>query len=229
MSALSGLACLAIVPPPISWAMLWAEAGYTLARILAATVLGSIVAIPLGVRIGMDARTARWAQPLIQIAASFPAPMLFPAIMVVLLAFNIQLGLGSVVLMVTATAWYILFNVIAGASAVPQEQREVWAAYGVRGLARWRKFLLPSLLPSLLVGWETAVGGAWNASIVTEYLRLHGATHTAKGLGATINLATEHGDFALLTAAVLVMVVVVVATNRLFWHRLYDVAHRLQA
>jgi NitT/TauT family transport system permease protein len=200
----------------------------SLIRILVATVLGSLWAIPLGVRIGMDPRTARWAQPVIQIAASFPAPMLFPALVVVLFAMGINLDFGSVVLMMTATSWYILFNVIAGAAAIPQDQREAWAAFGPRGWTRWKKFLIPVLLPTLLVGWETAVGGAWNASIVTEYLRLHGQTFTAQGLGATINLATDKGDFALLTASVLVMVAIVVATNRLFWHRLYDWANKMQ-
>ena len=213
---------------PAQWAALWSQAGLSLTRILVATLLGSLWAIPLGVRIGMDPRTARWAQPVIQIAASFPAPMLFPAVVVVLFALGIQLGLGSVVLMMTATSWYILFNVIAGAAAIPQEQREAWAAFGPRGWVRWRRFILPSLLPTLLVGWETAIGGAWNASIVTEYLQLHGTTYHAEGLGATICLATDKGDFALLTASVLVMVVIVVATNRLFWHRLYDLANRMQ-
>jgi len=210
------------------WMGLWSQAGLTLLRILAATVLGSLVALPLGVRIGMDPRSARWAQPLIQIAASFPAPMLFPVVVVLLFAAGISLDFGSVALMVMATGGTILFNVIAGASAIPQEQREAWAAFGSRGWPRWRGFLLPALLPTLLVGWEAAVGGAWNASIVTEYLRLDGKTYTAQGLGATINLATERGDFALLTASVLVMVVIVVATNRLFWHRLFDLANKLR-
>jgi NitT/TauT family transport system permease protein len=211
------------------WAALWSQAGLTLMRIIAATVLGSLWAIPLGVRIGLEPRVARWAGPLIQITASFPAPMLFPAVLVLLMALGMDLNIGSTVLMMTATSWYILFNTIAGASAIPHEQREAWAAYGKRGWLRWKKFLLPALLPSLLVGWETAVGGAWNASIVTEYLHMHGQTYTASGLGSTINLATERGDFDLLTASVLVMVVVVVATNRLFWHRLYDLANRMQA
>ncbi len=208
------------------WAALWSQAGMTLMRIIAATVLGSLWAIPLGVRIGMNPRLTRLLQPVIQIAASFPATMLFPALVVVLFWMGIDLDFGSVLLMMTATSWYILFNTIAGASAIPQEQRDAWTAFGGGAWSRWRRFLIPAMLPSLLVGWETATGGAWNASIVTEYIRLHERTYTAQGLGAVINLATENGDMALLTASVLVMVVVVVAMNRLFWHRLYDLAAR---
>jgi NitT/TauT family transport system permease protein len=210
------------------WAGLWSEAGLTLARVLAATLIGSLLALPLGVGLGLNPRTARWAQPMIQIVASFPAPMLFPAFVVVLMALGVGLNLGAAALMATATFWTILFHTLDGAAAIPREQREAWAAYGVRGLGRWRRFLIPSLLPSLLVGWETAVVLGWNASIVTEYLALHGRTLTADGLGATINRATETGNFPLLTASVLVMVTVVVATNRLFWHRLFDFAHSLQ-
>jgi NitT/TauT family transport system permease protein len=210
------------------WRALLLQAAETLLRILAATALASLVALPLGVELGLSRRTSRWARPFIQIVASFPAPMLFPALVVVLTALGVGLNLGAVALMVTATFWTILFHTIDGAAAIPGDLREAWAAYGVRGTGRWRRFLLPSLLPNLLVAWETALVAGWNASIVTEYVHLHGATLTADGLGSTINQATEAGNFPLLTAAVLVLVAVVLATNRLIWHRLFDVAHRLQ-
>lgn len=208
------------------WGGVWAAAGLTLLRTLLATLLGSLWAIPLGVKIGMNPRLARIFGPAIQITASFPAPMLFPAVLVVLFYFGMNLDSASVILMMSGTAWYILFNVIAGASQVPGEQMEVWSLYGSGGWRRWRHFIIPAILPSLLVGWETAMGGAWNASILTEYLP-NDSAHTAHGLGAMINLATEKGDFALLTAAVLVMVLMVVAINRLFWHRMYDYANRM--
>ena len=208
------------------WGGLWAEAGMTLARTLLATLLGSLWAIPLGVKIGTNPRLVKTLGPAIQITASFPAPMLFPAVLVVLFALGLNLDTASVILMMSGTAWYILLNVIAGASQVPVEQSEIWALYGGGGWRRWRHFIIPSILPALLVGWETAMGGAWNASILTEYFRLDGVTHSARGLGATINLATEKGDFALLTAAVLVMVLIVVAINRLVWHRMYDYAYK---
>ncbi len=209
------------------WGGLWGQAGMTLLRTLCATLLGSLWAIPLGVKIGTNPKLAKIFGPLIQITASFPAPMLFPALLMMLFALGFNLDTASVVLMMTGTAWYILFNTIAGASQISVEIQETWALYGHGRWQRWKKFILPAVFPSLLVGWETAMGGAWNASILTEYFRLHDTTHTAYGLGATINLATEQGDFALLTAAVLVMVLIVVAINRLFWHRMYDIASRM--
>lgn len=208
------------------WAALWSQAGLTFARIFVAVLLGSMWAIPVGIKIGMSPRLSRWLGPVIQIAAAFPAPMLFPAVVVVLFGLGVTLDYGSILLMMTATSWYILFNVIAGASAIPQEQRQAWNAFGTPGWAKWKHFLIPTLLPSLIVGWETATGGAWNASIVTEYLRLNDHTYTAQGLGATLNLATEKGDLGLLTASVLVMVAIVVGMNRFIWHRLYDYANR---
>jgi len=208
------------------WAALWSQAGLTFARIFVAVLLGSLWAIPVGIKIGMSPRLSRWLGPVIQIAAAFPAPMLFPAVVVVLFSLGVSLDYGSILLMMTATSWYILFNVIAGASAIPQDQRQAWSAFGTQGWAKWKHFLIPALLPSLIVGWETATGGAWNASIVTEYLRLNDQTYTAQGLGATLNLATEKGDLSLLTASVLVMVAIVVGMNRFVWHRLYDYANR---
>jgi NitT/TauT family transport system permease protein len=208
------------------WAALWSQAGLTFVRIFFAVALGALWAIPLGVKIGLDRRLSRLFGPVIQIAAAFPAPMLFPAVVVVLFYFGVSLDYGSVLLMMTATSWYILFNVIAGASAIPDDLKQSWAAFGSGGWLRWKRFLLPVLLPTLIVGLETATGGAWNASIVTEYLRLNDQTYVAQGLGATLNLATENGDMALLTASVLVMVVIVVGMNRFVWHRLYDYASR---
>lgn len=208
------------------WAQLWSEAGISFMRISVAMILSSLWAIPLGMMIGLDSRLSKWMTPLIQIAASFPDPMLYPALTVVMFYFGVTLGWGSIVLIMSAVCWYILFNAVVGASAIPMEQRQAWDAYGVSGWERWRRFLIPAMLPNLLVGWETATGGAWNALIITEYLNLNGHTYVAKGLGATLCRATENGDMGMLTASVLVMVVIVVGMNRFVWHRLYDYAAR---
>jgi NitT/TauT family transport system permease protein len=209
------------------WGGLWGQAGVTLLRTLLATFLGSLWAVPLGVKIGSNPRLVKILGPLIQITASVPAPMLFPALLVVAFALGLGLNSASVILMMTATSWYILFNVIAGASQIPAEMHETWRLHGRGRVKRWKRFILPAIFPSLLVGWETAMGGAWNASILTEYFRLNDTVHTAYGLGAVINLATVQGDFAMLAGAVLVMVLIVVGINRLVWHRLYDVASRM--
>jgi NitT/TauT family transport system permease protein len=159
-------------------------------------------------------------QPVIQMAASFPAPMIFPLVVGVMLASGIGLGISSVVLLLLGTQWYILFNVISGSSAIPRELWEVSRLSRFSWRQRWQKLILPAIFPSLLTGWITAMGGAWNASIVAEYMKYRGETLMTTGLGAAISEATEHGNFPVLAAAVGIMAVVVVGFNRLVWHPL---------
>ena len=199
---------------------------YTLVRTSIAVVLGSIWAVPAGVYIGTHPRAARLLQPIVQIAASFPAPMLFPLVLLVLAKVNVSLSVGSVVLMTLGTQWYILFNVIAGAMSIPNELHEAAFVYRFTRSQRWRRVLLPGVFPHLVTGWVTAAGGAWNASIVSEYIRANGQLRTTDGLGALISRAAEGEQFALLAAGVLAMAVLVVAINRTFWKRLYDLAER---
>ncbi len=212
---------------PAEWAGLLRQGGLTLARVAAATALATAAALPLGVAFGMDPRGSRGSLHLVQVAASFPATMLFPGVVYLLLLFGVGLDGGAVALMALALFWPILLGVIDGAARIPQEQRLAWAAYGVRGRGRWRSFLLPALLPSLLAGWETAVVLGWNASIVAECVPMRGQLLAADGLGAAIVQATASGDFPRLTAGVLVLVATVALTNRLVWRRLFDVARRL--
>jgi NitT/TauT family transport system permease protein len=199
---------------------------YTLVRTSIAVVLGSIWAVPAGVYIGTHPRAARVLQPIVQIAASFPAPMLFPLVLLVLAKVNVSLSVGSVVLMTLGTQWCILFNVIAGAMSIPNELHEAAFVYRFTRSQRWRRVLLPGVFPHLVTGWVTAAGGAWNASIVSEYIRANGQLRTTDGLGALISRAAEGEQFALLAAGVLAMAVLVVAINRTFWKRLYDLAER---
>jgi NitT/TauT family transport system permease protein len=210
------------------WLGVLGEAGLTFGRILAACLLSAIWAIPLGVKIGLNPRLAKVMQPIIQVINSYPAPMLFPALLVVFYAVGLNFEVSSVLLMMIGTFAYLLFNVIGGASLIPAEQSEAWAAYGPKGWTYWRRFMLPAILPSLVVGMNTMMGAAWNATIVTEYIQLNGQAQVVKhGLGATINLATASGDLALLTAAVFVMAALVVALNRTIWLPLSDYAARL--
>ena len=196
----------------------------TFGRVLAALVLGSLWTIPVGVAIGFSPRLARIAQPLAQIAASVPATALFPVVLLLLIRIGGGLGLGSVVLLLLGTQWYILFNVIAGAMAIPTDLKEAAALFKFNSGQRWRRLILPGIFPYLITGLVTASGGAWNASIVAEYFRLKDHTFTTLGLGATISRATDSGNFPLLLASTVMMALVVVTVNRLLWRRMYRLA-----
>ena len=199
-------------------------ASATFLRVVAALVLGSLWTIPVGVAIGFNPKLARIAQPLAQIAASVPATALFPIVLLLLIKIGGGLGLGSVVLLLLGTQWYILFNVIAGAMAIPTDLREASTLFRFTSAQRWKTVILPGIFPYLVTGLVTASGGAWNASIVAEYFRLKDHTYTTVGLGAVISRATDAGNFDLLLASTIVMALVVVTINRLVWRRMYRLA-----
>ena len=207
------------------WLDLLGSTAATFLRVVIAVVLASLWTIPVGVMIGRHPRWSRVLQPVIQMAASFPAPMIFPVVVGGMLAFGTGLGISSVVLLLLGTQWYILFNVIAGSSAIPRELWEVSRLARFSWRHRWQQLILPAIFPSLLTGWITAMGGAWNASIVAEYMKYHGHTLMTTGLGAAISQATESGEFHILAAAVGIMAVTVVGFNRLVWRPL---SHRAQ-
>ncbi len=217
------IALLAGVSPG-GWLEIAGELLLTLARVAAAVVLGTVVMVPLGVAIGMNPRLSRVLQPVVQVAASFPAPMLFPLVILLLEAAGVGIGVGAVVLMMLGTQWYVLFNVVAGAMAIPNDLREAALVARLTRGQRWRRLILPAILPSLVTGWVTATGGAWNASIVAEYVHFGHRILTAPGLGSAITTATDRGDFPVLAASVTAMAATVVLINRLFWRRLYRTA-----
>jgi NitT/TauT family transport system permease protein len=163
-------------------------------------------------------------QPVIQVLASFPAPMLFPPVIAGLKWGGVSLGWGSILLMLVGTQWYILFNVVAGAMAIPADLREAARSYSVRGWQRFWAVYVPAIFPYLVTGWVTAAGGAWNASIVAEYVIYQGEVQQAWGLGARISAATYHADFDLLAASTLIMAVMVVTFNRTVWRWCYRLA-----
>ena len=196
----------------------------TFGRVVVALLIGSFWTIPVGVAIGFNRKLARIAQPLAQIAASVPATALFPIVLLVLIRVGGGLGVGSVVLLLLGTQWYILFNVIAGAMAIPTDLKEASSLFKFNSGLRWRTLILPGIFPYLVTGLVTASGGAWNASIVAEYFRLKDQTYTTVGLGATISRATDSGNFALLLGSTIMMSLVVVTVNRLVWRRLYRLA-----
>jgi NitT/TauT family transport system permease protein len=200
--------------------------GWTLGRVLLSTALGTLWTLPAGLAIGLSPRLSRIFQPLVQIAASFPAPMLFPLVIALLAAAHVSLGWGSVVLMLLGTQWYILFNVIAGAMSIPGDLREAARSYRMSFRLRFLSLYLPAVFPYLVTGWVTAAGGAWNASIVAEYVNFKGQILTANGLGAQISRAAERADFPHLAASVIVMAAVVVLFNRTVWRRFYELAEQ---
>jgi NitT/TauT family transport system permease protein len=204
-------------------ALLWG-AGATFLRVELTLALAAVWTIPVGVYIGLRPRLAAIAQPIAQIAASLPATALFPIVVLLLIRVGGGLGTGSVILLLLGTQWYILFNVIAGASAIPTDLREVCQLYGLGVVDRWRRLLLPGIFPFLITGLVTASGGAWNASIVAEYFRFQGRTLSTGGLGAIISQATDQGDFPVLLAATVLMSAIVVTVNRLLWRPLYALA-----
>jgi NitT/TauT family transport system permease protein len=198
--------------------------GATFLRVNATLLIGAAWTIPAGVAIGFSPRLARVAQPLAQIAASVPATALFPVILLVLIRLGGGLGIGSIVLLLLGTQWYILFNVIAGAIAIPTDLKEVCSVFGLKGWERWRKLILPGIFPYLLTGLVTASGGAWNASILAEYVHFKGQIFSTIGLGAVISQASDDRNFRLLIASTILMSGVVVTVNRLVWRRLYVLA-----
>jgi NitT/TauT family transport system permease protein len=206
------------------WGLIVASAGATFLRTTIALALAAAWTIPVGVAIGMNPRWARHAQPLVQITASVPATALFPVLLLALLALPGGLNFAAVALMLLGTQWYLLFNVIAGAMAIPSDLREVAATYRITGWRRWRTLILPAIFPYLVTGMITATGGAWNASIVSEYVTFAGHKESTIGLGSLIAQAAEHSDFHLLLAGTLVMAAIVIAGNRLVWRRLYALA-----
>jgi NitT/TauT family transport system permease protein len=195
------------------------ESGATLARVLAAVVLGTLWTLPAGLAIGLSPRLSGRLQPVVQVVASFPAPMLFPLVVAVMHAVGLSLGWGSIVLMLLGTQWYILFNVIAGATAIPGDLREAARSYDLPLSQRFRALYLPAVFPYLVTGWVTAAGGAWNASIVSEAVSFRGVLVSTWGVGAEISAAAARADFPALAASVCVMSVVVVLWNRSVWRR----------
>ena len=217
------VALLARVPPE-EWGVLARALGATFLRTAGALAIGALWCVPAGILIGRSPVWSHRLQPVAQLLASFPAPMLFPLVTGVLLALRIPFTVVAAALMLMGAQWYILFNVLAGASVVPHDLEEASDTYAVRGFDRWRKLFLPSVFPYLVTGLITAAGGAWNASIVAEVLTYKGRTLEAFGLGSLITRATQEANFPLLAAGVLTMSAALIVINRSVWRPLYRLA-----
>lgn len=198
----------------------------TLLRIFVAVLISTLWAVPFGLWVGLSPNRTRIFQPLIQIAASFPAPMLYPIALMVLNHFEVPLGFGSIILMLLGVQWYVLFNVLAGATMISRELLETFSLIGLSRKDKWLNLYLPSILPTLVTGWVTAFGGAWNACIVAEYIQYKGATLSTIGMGSLITEATDKGQFSLLVGALLSLSIVVTILNRVIWSKMYDWVER---
>jgi NitT/TauT family transport system permease protein len=198
--------------------------GATFLRVELTLVLAALWTIPAGVAIGLNARLSAALQPIVQVVASVPATALFPIIILLLTRVGGGLAVGSIVLMLLGTQWYILFNVIAGAIALPSDLKEVCGVFQFSRWERWRQLFLPGIFPYLITGFVTASGGAWNASILAEYFHLNGQIFSTTGLGAVVSEAADRGNYPVLLVATMLMALIVLTINRLVWRRLYTLA-----
>ena len=200
------------------------SAALTFLRVNSALLLSALWTVPVGVAIGFSPRLARIAQPFVQMAASVPATALFPVILLFFLRLRGGMEFAAMLLMLLGTQWYILFNVIAGAMAIPTDLKEAAQVFHFNSWDRWRFLILPGIFPYLVTGMVTASGGAWNASIIAEYFHFQGKIVSTPGLGSTISSASDAGRFDMLLASTLIMATIVVLINRLVWRRLYRLA-----
>jgi NitT/TauT family transport system permease protein len=217
----------------ISSTLHWSDVGtallmgfYTLLRVIVLMIIASIIWVPIGVWIGLRPKTTRIVQPVAQFLAAFPANLLFPPVVLLIVHFHVSPDIWLTPLMLIGTQWYVLFNVIAGAAAFPGDMKEAVANFHIKGFLWWRKVMIPGILPYFITGALTASGGAWNASIVAEVASWGSHTLTAHGLGAYIAQATAAGNTPRVVLGVVVMSAFVITVNRILWRPLFAYATR---
>jgi NitT/TauT family transport system permease protein len=199
---------------------------YTMIRVVVLMAIAALIWVPVGVWIGLRPAATRIAQPIAQFLAAFPANLLFPPVVIAIVYFHVSANIWLTPLMLIGTQWYILFNVIAGAAAFPGDMREAVANFRIRGVLRWRRVMIPGILPYFVTGAITASGGAWNASIVAEVASWGTTKLQAQGLGAYIAQATNAGDTPRIVLGVAVMSAFVITFNRVLWRPLYAYSTR---
>jgi NitT/TauT family transport system permease protein len=213
----------------LSWSDFWRSVLYTLftmVRVVLLMALATLVWVPVGIWIGLRPALAEKVQPLAQFLAAFPANVIFPVAVFLILKFSLNPDIWLSFLIVFGTQWYILFNVIAGASAFPNDLKEAAANFRIRGWDWWKYVIIPAIFPYYVTGALTASGGSWNAAIVAEYVKWGDDTVSAHGIGAYIAKATANGDYPKIVLGVAVMSIFVIMFNRLLWRPLYGLAER---
>jgi len=218
---------LGMVAPHLTWTEVGQVFVYgliTMTRVLFLIALASLIWVPIGVMVGLRPRLTQVIQPLAQFLAAFPANLLFPIAVYLIVRYRLSTNIWLSPLMILGTQWYILFNVIAGASAFPGDFREAALSFHIRGWRWWREVMLPAIFPYYITGAITASGGSWNASVVSEAVSWGNTNLTATGLGAYIERMTNAGDFPRLALGIAVMSLFVILSNRLIWRPLYAIA-----
>lgn len=219
--AMAELGFLVANLPLSEWLRIFTVAGWSFLRVFCVLFLCAITMVPIGLWIGSQRAIIRKLQTVIQVAAAFPAPMIFPVLTSAILFLNIPISIGSIFLMMMGAQWYVLFNVLAGTSMVPREMVDVAKTSGFSYVQILRRVYLPASLPQIVTGFLTAAGGAWNTSIVAEIVVFRGNEYVAPGLGSYIAKAAAAEQYAELVAAVTVMVILIILVNRFVWARLY--------
>ncbi len=228
-TAFAGWKTVEYISATLSWADAWSatKLGFlTLIRVVVLMIIATLLWVPIGVWIGLRPKVAERVQPLAQFLAAFPANIAFPAVVVLIVHFGLNADIWLSPLMILGTQWYILFNVIAGASAFPSDLKEAARSFHVTGWRWWRDVILPGIFPYYVTGAITASGGSWNASIVAEVANWGDTKLSASGLGAYIAQATEAGDFPKVVLGIVVMCLFVTLFNRLLWRPLYAYGER---
>jgi NitT/TauT family transport system permease protein len=213
----------------LSWSDVWLSMLYTIftmVRVILLMALATVVWVPVGVWIGLRPALAEKVQPLAQFLAAFPANVVFPVAVILILKFSLNPDIWLSFLIIFGTQWYILFNVIAGASAFPNDLKEAVSNFRIRGWNWWKNVIIPAIFPYYVTGALTASGGSWNAAIVAEYVKWGNDTVSAHGIGAYIAEATADGDYPKIVLGVAMMSIFVIMFNRLLWRPLYALAER---
>jgi NitT/TauT family transport system permease protein len=209
----------------------WAETGrvfvlaaYTMLRVFALVIISTLIWVPLGTAIGLRPKLVEFFQPLSQFLAAFPANVIYPVAVVLILRLHLNPQIWVCAVMLIGAQWYVLFNIIAGASMIPTDLREAAASLGLRRTLLWRRLYLPSIFPFLITGLQTAWGGAWNASIVAEVMNWGSEQVKASGVGAYISENTTAGNANHVALGIGIMALFVVTFNRILWRPLYNLA-----
>jgi NitT/TauT family transport system permease protein len=229
VAAYAAYQVVAYISTELSWGDLWETIGLTmitLVRVVVLLALATVFWVPVSVWIGLRPRVAEAVQPLAQFLAAFPVNVVFPIVVIVILRLRLDPDIWLSFLIIFGTQWYIVFNVIAGAAAYPNDLKEAARTFRIKGWTWWRSVILPGIFPFYFTGALTASGGSWNASIVAEYVKWGNDKVMAHGIGAYIAQATEAGDFPKIVLGVAVMSVFVIFFNRLFWRQLFAIAER---